>query len=142
MKFSIKDFSSKCDQIRRKLLIWSHLLEKSLMENFIFCAVTWKTENLKNATRIFKMYLKNGKREILKLCFKDYILRNYYFLAKVTFNLTWKSPRASLYGWISKPCRVVYAVCKEYQQQLPLHSISWAAHNLPMFHIIQYSSNL
>ena len=39
MKFSIKDFSSKCDQIRRKLQFWSDLLEKSLMENFIFCAV-------------------------------------------------------------------------------------------------------
>ena len=38
MKFSIKDFFSKCDQIRRKLPIWSHLLKKSLMENFIFCA--------------------------------------------------------------------------------------------------------
>ena len=32
------EFSSKCDQIRRKLRIWSHLVEKSLMENFIFCA--------------------------------------------------------------------------------------------------------
>ena len=39
MKFSIKDFSRKCDQIRRKLRIWSHLLEKSLIENFIFCAM-------------------------------------------------------------------------------------------------------
>ena len=39
MKFSIKDFLSKCDQIRRKLRIWLHLLKKSLMENFIFCAV-------------------------------------------------------------------------------------------------------
>ena len=39
MKFSIKDFLSKCDQIRRKLWIWLHLLKKSLMENFIFCAV-------------------------------------------------------------------------------------------------------
>ena len=39
MKFSIKYFSSKCGQIRRKLQIWSHLLKKSLMENFIFCAV-------------------------------------------------------------------------------------------------------
>ena len=39
MKFSIKDFFSKCDQIRKKLRIWSHLLKKSLMENFIFCAV-------------------------------------------------------------------------------------------------------
>ena len=39
-KFFIKDFFSKCDQIHRKLWIWSHLLEISLMENFIFCAVT------------------------------------------------------------------------------------------------------
>ena len=39
MKFSIKDFFSKCDQIRRKLRIWSHLLKKSLTENFISCAV-------------------------------------------------------------------------------------------------------
>ena len=38
-KFYIKDFFSKCDQIRRKLRIWSHLLKKSLMENFIFCPV-------------------------------------------------------------------------------------------------------
>ena len=35
MNFSIKDFFSKCDQLR----IWSHLLKKSLMENFNFCAV-------------------------------------------------------------------------------------------------------
>ena len=37
--FSIQDFFSKCDQIRRKLRISSHLLKKSLMENFIFSAV-------------------------------------------------------------------------------------------------------
>ena len=39
MKFSIKDVFSKCDQIRRKLWIWSDLLKKSLMENLIFCPV-------------------------------------------------------------------------------------------------------
>ena len=39
MTFSIKDFFSKCDQTLRKLRVWSHLLKKSLMENFIFCAV-------------------------------------------------------------------------------------------------------
>ena len=39
MKFSIKDFFSKRDQIRRKLRIWSHLMTKSLKESFIFCAV-------------------------------------------------------------------------------------------------------
>ena len=39
VKFSIKDVFSKYDQIRRKLRIWSHLVKKSLMENFIFCAL-------------------------------------------------------------------------------------------------------
>ena len=39
MKFPINDFFSKCDQIRRKLRIWSYLMTKSLMENFIFCTV-------------------------------------------------------------------------------------------------------
>ena len=39
MTFSIKDFFSKCDQIRDFLRNWSHLLTKSLMKNFIFCAV-------------------------------------------------------------------------------------------------------
>ena len=47
MKFSIKDFFSKCDQIRRKLQIWSHLLKKSLMENFVFCAL-WLMRKLLN----------------------------------------------------------------------------------------------
>ena len=40
LKFSIKDFFSKCDQIRMKLRICSHLLKKSLMEKFIFCVVS------------------------------------------------------------------------------------------------------
>ena len=39
MKFFIKSFFSKCNQIQRKLRIWSHLLKKSLMENVVFCAV-------------------------------------------------------------------------------------------------------
>ena len=39
MKFSIKDFLSKYEQIRIFLQIWSHLLERSFMENFIFCVV-------------------------------------------------------------------------------------------------------
>ena len=36
---SIKDLSRKFDQIHRKLRIWSHLLKKSVMENFIFLTV-------------------------------------------------------------------------------------------------------
>ena len=39
IKFFIQDFFSKCDQIRSLLRIWSYLLKKSLLKNFIFCAV-------------------------------------------------------------------------------------------------------
>ena len=39
MKFSIKGFFSKCDQIHSFLWLWSQSLKKSFMENFIFCAV-------------------------------------------------------------------------------------------------------
>ena len=37
MPFSIKDLFSKYDQIRSFLRLWSHLLKKYLIENFIFC---------------------------------------------------------------------------------------------------------
>ena len=52
MKFSIEDFFSKCDQIRSFQRIWSHLLKKSLMENFIFHAVCM---SLNAALRILKV---------------------------------------------------------------------------------------
>ena len=40
IKFSINDFFSKCDQICSFLRIWSHLLKKYIIGNFIFlCSV-------------------------------------------------------------------------------------------------------
>ena len=36
MKFSINDFFGKCDQIRRKLWIWSVLLKKSIKKTSLF----------------------------------------------------------------------------------------------------------
>ena len=47
MKFSIMDIFDKCDQIRRFLRIWSHLLKKLLMEKFILCAVLLNMVTLK-----------------------------------------------------------------------------------------------
>ena len=44
MKFSINEFFSKSDQIQSFLRIWSHLLKKPLMENFIFCAENFAPE--------------------------------------------------------------------------------------------------
>ena len=58
MKFSIKDFFSKCDRIRRKLRIWSHLLKKSLMENLVFCVVIRL-----NATIKLKHYIPRNRQE-------------------------------------------------------------------------------
>ena len=69
MKFSIKDFFSRCEQIRRKLRIWLHLLKKSLMENFIFCAVPmqkiqpffsqWNNQSLKGGLSCCTIFLSN-----------------------------------------------------------------------------------
>ena len=39
LRFYIKDFFSKCDQIRSFRRIWSYLLKRSLMKNLIFCVV-------------------------------------------------------------------------------------------------------
>ena len=46
IKFCITDFFSKWDQIRSFLRIWSHLLKKSVMANFIFCAVEAKLNSV------------------------------------------------------------------------------------------------
>ena len=61
MKFSIKDFSSKCDQIRSFRRIWSHLLEKSLMEHFTFCAVQWIENDLLPSIQPVKKYFETTK---------------------------------------------------------------------------------
>ena len=41
MKFSIKDFLGKSDQIRRFPRIWSHLPKKTFMGNYIIYAVNF-----------------------------------------------------------------------------------------------------
>ena len=94
MKFSIKDFFSQCDQIRRKLWIWSHLLKKSLMGNFIFCAVNvccrvWWLRVFKNMTFlicliwIFLFYFSVVKTQQSILRAKKVVLKKSLFIWKV-----------------------------------------------------------
>ena len=46
MKFSIKDFFSKCDQIRSFLRIWSHLLKKFLRKTTFFVKYSnWQSKS-------------------------------------------------------------------------------------------------
>ena len=62
MEFSIKDFFSKCDQVRWKQRIWSHVLKKFLMENFIFlCSVseTYLEPTQRSKMELFKKMI-NG----------------------------------------------------------------------------------
>ena len=47
VKLSVKDFFSECDYIRSFLQIWSHLLKKSLIENFIFVQLRLLTHTQK-----------------------------------------------------------------------------------------------
>ena len=55
MKFSNKDFFSKCDQICSFLGIWSHLLKKSLMENFIFVQCSIKIPSFNEKLSLLKI---------------------------------------------------------------------------------------
>ena len=52
-------FFSNCDQIRSFLRIWSYLLMKSLMKNFIFCA-----EGSQRALRNLTVLHKNKNRYV------------------------------------------------------------------------------
>ena len=61
MNIFIKDFFSKCDKICNLLRIWSHLLNKSLMENFI-CAV-----------------IPNQVSQLSFICYKCWYCYWYYF---------------------------------------------------------------
>ena len=90
-KFSIKDFFSKCHQIRSFLRIWLHLLKNSLMENFNFCAVCQPYKCLV----VFKFCVRLFQNKML-LFFIDFLI---YQIAK----LIRKSLKIK--GLYLKPCR-------------------------------------
>ena len=56
MKFSIKDFFSKSDQICRIQRVWSHFLKKSLMENFTFCIVTFQFNRFYDGSQLIHLW--------------------------------------------------------------------------------------
>ena len=58
MTFSIKNFVIKCDQIHSFLRIWSYLLKKSLIKNFIFCAVYGRSNRLWTLWKVFESPMK------------------------------------------------------------------------------------
>ena len=86
IKFSINDFSSKCDQIRRKLGIWSHLLKKPLMKNFIFLCSAFNFCQLSQLTILaigatwntfFPVYYQSQQTQFLELPWRLILHANY-----------------------------------------------------------------
>ena len=49
-------FFSKSDQIRRKLRIWTHVLEKRFMENFIFRVMIVGVRSIPVDLRLYFQY--------------------------------------------------------------------------------------
>ena len=93
MKFSITYFFRKCNQIRCFLRIWSHLLKKSILENFIFlcserfyqhCRVVFRTL-LNTNDEVFLTYFVSLFRliiaKIFSLCkkYREALLKNTFF---------------------------------------------------------------
>ena len=103
MKFSITHFFSKCDQIHRFLRIWSHLLKKSVMENFIFCAVIGNTGNSKVMTaRKMRFSIKDffskcdqisRKLQICSHLLKKSLMENFIFCAVVMTELLFQQKK-------------------------------------------------
>ena len=60
MKFSAKDFFSKCDQIRRKLRIWSNLLKKYFFGklHFLFSIVIMVSNIFGKAPILKKIFMR------------------------------------------------------------------------------------
>ena len=86
VKFSFKGFSGKCDRIYRKLRIWSQLLDKYLLGNFIHCAV------LKKQHHSHKHFLAH----VFTSTFMQ--VSNILYLQQLQYTMS--TPNDSLYQWL------------------------------------------
>ena len=77
MKFSMMDFFSKCDQIRRFDL---HVLKKSLIENLTFCAVHLFLCEVTIATLIFPKRVRYTTKYQEKSCNFLFIIQQYFLV--------------------------------------------------------------
>ena len=81
MMFFVKNVSSKCEQIRRKLQIWSYLLKKYFMENFIFCAVCFRYTCKRKNMMIKLLY------EVKDIAASQKSLNSYVIMCEMIHNL-------------------------------------------------------
>ena len=98
MKFSIKVFFSKCDQIHSSQRIWSYLLKKSLMESFKFlCSgqmTKWKWQHF--ILFLWDIAVKKTLRNFVVYGFRGF-LKNKTFLDE--FQFSWSFSRMYVIGY-------------------------------------------
>ena len=91
MKFFIKDFFSKYDQIYSFVRIWSHLLKKFLMESFIFLRSVWENAVTKK-TKYDDQFLWNTVKYLKHTLHNKSLFKRAKELATISND----------WGWISK----------------------------------------
>ena len=74
MKFSIKDLVIKCDDICGFVRIWTHLLKKSLTENFFF--QVYPSKILVSLLRI-PLLCTYGQKQLPEVFYKKGVLKNF-----------------------------------------------------------------
>ena len=89
MKFLIKNFFSKCDQIHSFLRIWSHLLKKSLIEKFISRAVASVRKQLfLNCLEYVQKQQSRGAYKKIPTKFSKKMLRSFHLVNFIS-NVYW-----------------------------------------------------
>ena len=128
MKFSVEDLFSKCEEIRSFLRIYSHLLMRSLMENFRFCAMHFFW------TFGLSLYYEN-----LELCIWDCrgSLRKVTYGTKCLLYIT-----RQLEGVLSKSCSISMKKCFfewscRFTSELLLYADSWGLCSWDFWQIIE-----
>ena len=89
MKFCIRGFFNKCDQNPKKPRIWSHLLKKALMGNFIFCALKW-CKSLETIERT-----ENNGTELVKI-----LVSRYIWIVVIVFDILTKLAVAVIFNLV------------------------------------------
>ena len=120
MKFSIKDFCIKYDQIRSSLRIWSYLLKKSLMANFIFCAVT--SINTILLCKILDPWRESPRKYLLACRFVCWVICCFVYLffrlSRVFSRNRWRHFLVSCVAFFAWPlnCKFFWLVCTYFKK--------------------------
>ena len=120
IKFSVKDYFSKCDQIRRKLQIWSHLLKQSFMENFAFYVVWRPDPNREFLASKRKLLYYVCTVNPLCTCFPAQVRQTAIFLALHGISFKVKRNSSSRFRLQSRSVILAHITMKRFQNQYKL----------------------